>query len=570
MRRAVPVLCTAVLLGVCASAGPASGADVSPKPAPVGRPYAVRDLTLPAETGDALSVAVNAEGVIAGWVRIGGNRHAVVWDASGRVRDLGVPENGHSWAVDVADNGWVTGTSREWDGTEWPWVWTGSGAVRRLDGLPTRSAQAVAISRSGRVLVEVAGGAADDGGERGRSAWIWTPGAGPKELPGLGGENTRPFAFNDAGQAVGASAEVGTGATRLVFWDTSGAQVTGPIDTGVSNPWQADIDEEGLVAATLYGPSPQGEEGVWTVAWDRVNGVHQGSFAQKAVVGVGRVAINERRQVAFTPRYSDGADDCSVERATLWTVGRTPGLVRVGGCTSEAQDVNDAGEVAGMDGVAEAWVWDGRLVHVLPVVEWQTSYPYPPVTAMNDAGLVVGGTTSGNAPTRARAWVPPGGSVTVQVEPAADTYMHPALPRTSFARDVTLAGGGRDSYLGLMRFAVPRAPAGRRLVAARLHLHTGSQAFAGSRDAHRLFVTGGDWSEATTWATRPRLGPALSRSWIGATGADMPVAAYLDTRQVHAGRDLNLAITGGGADSLWWSSREAAPHLRPRLELIYR
>jgi hypothetical protein len=163
--------------------------------------------------------------------------------------------------------------------------------------------------------------------------------------------------------------------------------------------------------------------------------------------------------------------------------------------------------------------------------------------------------------------------VTVALIPTADAYVNKVVPTKSFGTEPLLASGGGTGYVSYLRFALPKAATGLRLTSARLQIRTTADTFAGSVTRHQVRFVKGRWSERTvTWKTRP----ALTGSVLGSTPRNAAVGhatyAILSARALRKllGQTINLGMTNGNKDSLWfWSKERPNPLYAPQLVVTY-
>lgn len=172
---------------------------------------------------------------------------------------------------------------------------------------------------------------------------------------------------------------------------------------------------------------------------------------------------------------------------------------------------------------------------------------------------------------------PPGQTVTVTLQPTADTMVAQNNPNYAYGGNNQLSsrsqsGSTIESYL---RFAVPPPPAGATLTGVTLRVVTSNDPTAHSTGAHQIRLLSGSWSEATTtWNNRSAAAPGQQLGQLA--GAPSRNTAYLITLSpvelaaaIGAG-GLNLALTSTSTDNLRIHSREAtATGVRPTLTLTY-
>lgn len=161
---------------------------------------------------------------------------------------------------------------------------------------------------------------------------------------------------------------------------------------------------------------------------------------------------------------------------------------------------------------------------------------------------------------------------TVAIPDAADMYTSSQTPDVGYGASTSLAAYSTPAITSVLRFALPVAPSGKTLSAARLRVRTTSISSAGTADRLNVRAASDSWSESTTtYASRPALGSAVLGTLSGAT---RPNTAYWINLDPAALRPLSgattLAVQGTGKDSFWfWSRRHAAPSYRPLLELTF-
>ncbi|WP_363325573.1 LamG-like jellyroll fold domain-containing protein [uncultured Streptomyces sp.] len=165
-----------------------------------------------------------------------------------------------------------------------------------------------------------------------------------------------------------------------------------------------------------------------------------------------------------------------------------------------------------------------------------------------------------------------GGGTTVALTPTEDAYVNGVAANTTYD-DTQLAARGTTPYLGYLRFALPAAPAGQHVTAARLTFRTSSDATAGSAESHDVVPVTGAWSESSvTYNTRPALAGTVLGTISGATALSTDYAVELDASALGGalGSSFSLALTGSGTDSLRvWSGEVATAAFRPQLILTF-
>ena len=198
--------------------------------------------------------------------------HAFLWDAVTGIRDLGTLPGGlDSGAVDTNNKGQVVGTfdlPPDADGSccwSHAVLWDPTSGIRDLGTLPGgRSSKAVAINEAGQVVGNSDYPAGED------HTFLWDPGTGMQDLgPG------QAVDINDAGQVIGTHWDENVGGHSFV-WDP----VTGMRDLGTLPGWTGDIraqdvNNAGQVAGYLYVQSDPNSDFLPNRAfvWDPVTGM---------------------------------------------------------------------------------------------------------------------------------------------------------------------------------------------------------------------------------------------------------------------------------------------------------
>ncbi|MFJ9924207.1 hypothetical protein ACIRSF_33510 [Streptomyces rubiginosohelvolus] len=196
--------------------------------------------------------------------------HAVRWDRSGAVTDLGVlPGFDVSGAFGINDKGVVVGQSGVTDRVGRPVRWDPDGTLTEL-ALPagTRSGTANAVNHAGAVVgmagPERALGALADPGDTDVQAVLWKPDGTVHPLPAPGGAACEAWDINRSGDVVGAFLRPG-GSMRAVRWSRDGAPVElRPLQGDTVSSARAvndrgyvagdSMDDEGRTRAVLWHP----------------------------------------------------------------------------------------------------------------------------------------------------------------------------------------------------------------------------------------------------------------------------------------------------------------------------
>lgn len=165
------------------------------------------------------AVAINSAGEVVEFSStVSGTTHAVLWDASRVIRDLGTLGGGHSGSIDINDFGQVIGWS-EYDGkNQHPFLWTAGTGMRDLAPELGGTAILVAINGHG----QIAGNHTLPNGEV--HAFLFTPGAGIRDLGTLGGRSSSASGLNDQGFVVGASMTASSGQHAFLWTPDDGME----------------------------------------------------------------------------------------------------------------------------------------------------------------------------------------------------------------------------------------------------------------------------------------------------------------------------------------------------------
>ncbi|MBB2899570.1 hypothetical protein FHR75_000358 [Kineococcus radiotolerans] len=189
---------------------------------------------------------------------------------------------------------------------------------------------------------------------------------------------------------------------------------------------------------------------------------------------------------------------------------------------------------------------------------------YYRVTAVDAAG------NTSPASEQVRVEVRPG-VTTVNLSPTADTFANAGAPGTNFGTSAQMTSRGSIGAVAYLRFDLPAAPAGTRLLGATLRLRTASDSLAGSVEPAPVRLTPGAWEETTlTWRDRPTPGPVVVGTVPAGTVPEQPIAVELTPGALTPGTTVTLAIAGEGTDSLTvWTREQSRALARPVLDLQY-
>lgn len=203
--KAVAINTAGQIVGFATTAGDAETHAVVWDAAP---PYTIHDLGTLGGTSSA-AVAINAAGQIAGnATTLGGDTHAVVWDAAHVIQDLGTLGSGtSSQAVAINASGQVVGNATTAGGDTHAVVWNAAHLIQDLGTLGGTFSQAFGINASGQVV-----GDSDTGLPGERFAFVWDATNVMQDLGTLGGTSSSPVGINDDGQIAGFSLIAGDAA----------------------------------------------------------------------------------------------------------------------------------------------------------------------------------------------------------------------------------------------------------------------------------------------------------------------------------------------------------------------
>jgi probable HAF family extracellular repeat protein len=277
-----------------------------------------------------------------------------------------------------------------------PMAWTDAGGVTPVKAL----ASPTAISPNGRI----AGSTGIEGSlDYSDAAYAWTSAADPAPvlLGSLDGPGTVAYAINDAGEVVGQSTtnEATTYAHAFVWTPAGGMRDIGTL--GGPSSAATGVNASGVVvgwAETADG-TPHAFRWTPTGGMVNLNLVSPGSFSEA-------MAINDNGQIVggFDPGAAPQVD------AFSWT--QAGGLVDIGSLTgstgSVATAVSDSGQVVGYEGgsvVSDAFSWTAaggeQDLRGLGGSESKA-------LGVNDAGLIVGESSTADNTVNATIWTPAG------------------------------------------------------------------------------------------------------------------------------------------------------------------
>lgn len=159
----------------------------------------------------------------------------------------------------------------------------------------------------------------------------------------------------------------------------------------------------------------------------------------------------------------------------------------------------------------------------------------------------------------------------VTLTPTADSFAQQVAPTKNYGNGTSMVVDGVPGSAAYLRFNLPAAPAGKRLVSAVLKVRTTAESFSGSPSAYSIGLAGDAWSETgLVWNNRPAVTTTL-----GSVTATSPQTQYSSTLaaaplQAKLGQPVTLGTSGSASDGIFINSRTAAnPSSRPQLVLTF-
>jgi len=181
---------------------------------------------------------------IAGWSLTSDNStHAVIWDSSLNILDLGTLGGTTSYAFGNNCVGQVVGGSATALGNFDAFLWDSTHGMQDLGTLGGSTAQSNGINCFGTIV-----GSSSLPGDIQTDAFIYVNG-GMTDLGTLGGSFSQANAINDAGQMVGFSRTTGDVDTHAILW----TPVTGMLDLNNLIPPKSGWDLQGANAISSNG-----------------------------------------------------------------------------------------------------------------------------------------------------------------------------------------------------------------------------------------------------------------------------------------------------------------------------
>jgi probable HAF family extracellular repeat protein len=182
---------------------------------------------------------------IAGWSSLSDNSgpHAVTWDPSFNILDLGTLGGTSSYAFGNNCKGQVVGGATRLDGRFDAFLWDSTIGMQDLGTLGGSMAQGNAINCSGTIV-----GSSTLAGDVQTDAFVYANFT-MSDLGGLGGSFTQANGINEVGLIVGSSRTPGDADTHAVIWTANG----GIVDLNLLIPADSGWDLQGAQSISNNG-----------------------------------------------------------------------------------------------------------------------------------------------------------------------------------------------------------------------------------------------------------------------------------------------------------------------------
>lgn len=217
----------------------------------------------------------------------------------------------------------------------------------------------------------------------------------PHDLGTLGGSYSFAFGISPLGDVVGTSATAG-GTDHAFLWRNGIMTDLGTLAGGSGTSAARAVNRHGEVVGSSTTPDGQDRAFLWREGVMIDLGTIDGSGNSSAY------GINRRSQVV-----GSSASATSDQHAFLWENGVMTNLGTLGGPWSQANDINNPGQVVGVsrvdfedDNVHHAFLWQNGVMTDLGTLGGRTSV----AQGINNAGDIVGYSEAADGTTHAVMW----------------------------------------------------------------------------------------------------------------------------------------------------------------------